>query len=200
MQTRSKTGRDFPVRFETRAEGDKRFIAGYFARFDDKYELWENAFETIAPSAFDETLNRDILSLWNHDSNYPLGRTSNNTLTLRVDNVGLWGEVEINNADSFAVDAYERIKRGDVNQCSFGFYILDERMIKHDDGRTEFRIEKVELFEVSPVSFPAYKETSVSARSKEMEDIQARAMQLRKNNFIERMKKVVKNPETTETA
>lgn len=194
---RNKTGRDFDIKFETRADDGKRYIDAYFVRFDDKYALWDGVFETISPKAFDETLNRDILCLWNHDSNYPLGRTSNGTLALKVDNVGLFGTVEINGGDSFAVDAYERIKRGDVKQCSFGFYILDERMIKHDDGRTEFRIEKVELYEVSPVTFPAYKETSVSARSKEMkesEGLNSHELQLRKAKFKERMEGIVKNP------
>ena len=182
------SGRDYQADFITREENEKKYIEGYFVRFGAKYELWEDTFETIDSKAFDETLSKDIVSLWNHDSNYPLGRTTNGTLSLNVDNAGLFGKVEINENDSFARDAYERIKRGDVKQCSFGFNILGEEYIKHDDGKTEFRITKVDLWEVSPVTFPAYKETSISARKQDFENIKKRKFEERKNNLLRRLK------------
>lgn len=188
-------GRDYAAQFQTRAENDKRYIEGYFVRFDDTYELWGDAYETISPNAFDSTLNRDIVSLWNHDTNYPLGRTTNGTLSLRTDNVGLFGSVEINENDSFARDAYARIQRGDVKQCSFGFDVIDERTITHDDGKVEFRIESVVLHEVSPVTFPAYRETSIEARKRDMETVCARAVEQRKTLLKERLNRIAKNGE-----
>lgn len=188
-----KNGRDYNAEFQTRAEEDKRYIEGYFVRFDDRYQLWGGNYETIAPTAFNNTLNRDIVSLWNHDSNYPLGRTTNGTLTLRVDNVGVFGTVEINPDDQFAMDAYARIQRGDVKQCSFGFDILKETTTVHSDDSTEFRIEEVELFEVSPVTFPAYKETSISARKNDVETMQKRTKQVQIQKMKERLNDIVKN-------
>ena len=192
----NENGRDYQASFITREDGDKKYIEGYFVRFDDKYELWGDCYETIAPNAFDETLNKDIVSLWNHDSNYPLGRTTNGTLTLRVDNSGLFGKVEINENDSFAKDAYERIKRGDVKQCSFGFRILSEEYIQHDNGETEYRITKVDLWEVSPVTFPAYKSTTISARKEDLKARQERHLETMKNKSKERIDNIVKGIET----
>jgi len=192
----NENGRDYQASFITREEGDKKYIEGYFVRFDDKYELWGDCYETIAPNAFDETLNKDIVSLWNHDSNYPLGRTTNGTLTLRVDNSGLFGKVEINENDSFAKDAYERIKRGDVKQCSFGFRILSEEYIQHDNGETEYRITKVDLWEVSPVTFPAYKSTTISARKEDLKARESQHLETMKNKSKERIDNIVKGFET----
>lgn len=191
-----KTGRDYNAQFQTRSENDKRYIEGYFVRFDDRYQLWGGNYETISPNAFDNTLNRDILSLWNHDSNYPLGRTTNGTLLLRVDNVGVFGTVEINPNDTFAMDAYARIQRGDVKQCSFGFDILEESITSHDDGVIEFRIEEVELWEVSPVTFPAYEQTSISARKSDLDAMKKRTRQARIEQMKVRFNKIVKNSKT----
>lgn len=191
-----KTGRDYNAQFQTRSENDKRYIEGYFVRFDDRYQLWGGNYETISPNAFDNTLNRDILSLWNHDSNYPLGRTTNGTLLLRVDNVGVFGTVEINPNDTFAMDAYARIQRGDVKQCSFGFDILKESITNHDDGIIEFRIEEVELWEVSPVTFPAYEQTSISARKSDLDAMKKRTRQARIEQMKVRFNKIAKNSKT----
>lgn len=188
-----KTGRDYNAQFQTRAEDDKRYIEGYFVRFDDKYQLWDKTYETISPNAFDNTLNRDIVSLWNHDSNYPLGRTTNGTLNLRVDNVGLFGTVEINSEDSFAMDAYARVQRKDVKQCSFGFDIIKETTITHEDGATEFRLEELLLYEVSPVTFPAYELTSISARKNDFEALRQRTIDAQKQKLKERFNDIAKN-------
>ena len=67
------------------------------------------------------------------------------------------------------MNLYERVKRGDVNQCSFGFDILDQDVEYHEDGPTVWHIRKVKLYEVSVVTFPAYEETSVEARKAELE-------------------------------
>src|SRR5690606_33485190 len=102
------------------------YIEGYWVVFNQETELWPGAFEEIAPTAFDGSLDRDVRALINHDSTLVLGRTKAGTLELRVDSHGLWGRVKINPKDTDAVNLYERVKRGDVDQCSFGFNILDE--------------------------------------------------------------------------
>ena len=104
--------------------------------------------------------------------------------------------MEINENDSFAKDAYERIKRGDVKQCSFGFRILSEEYIQHDNGETEYRITKVDLWEVSPVTFPAYKSTTISARKEDLKARESQHLETMKNKSKERIDNIVKGFET----
>lgn len=151
----------------TRADeqtGDK-YISGYFSVFGSDYEMWPGASESIDPGAFDGALVDDIRCLVDHESRLVLGRTKAGTLFLKVDEHGLWGEVRINGKDQDAVNLYERVLRGDVNQCSFGFDILDEEMTEDPvSGDIHWIIKKVKLYEVSIVTFPAYKDTEVTAR------------------------------------
>lgn len=175
-------------KMETRSEetGDL-YISGYFSVFNSSYELFPGATESIAETAFDGALSDDIRCLVNHDTTLVLGRTKSGTLTLKTDSRGLWGEVKINPKDQDAMNLYERVKRGDVDQCSFGFDILDEEF--EDRGETvHWTIKKVKLYEVSIVTFPAYEETSVTARSKQLSDIKRKSAEA----FKERMKTKLK--------
>lgn len=171
-------------------EGQDMIIEGYFAVFNSETELWPGAFEEIAPGAFDNTLNNDIRALINHDTGLVLGRNKAGTLELKVDSRGLWGSIRINSNDSDAVNLYERVKRGDVDQCSFGFNILNEETDFRDDGTVKWTIKEVDLHEVSVVTFPAYEETGVQARKAEVEQYRQRQLEQRKHQLKERMKKV----------
>lgn len=161
-------------KFQTRAEDGNLYIEGYFAVFGSEYRMWENAIETIDDDAFNDTLDGDIRALVNHDSTLVLGRTTAGTLVLRVDRIGLWGSITINQADQDAMNLYERVKRGDVSQCSFGFDIIDQSMEVMENGTTVWKLRKVKLYEVSVVTFPAYEDTSVTARKKDYEQMQNR--------------------------
>lgn len=156
--------------FQTREAGDELLIEGYFATFDKPYyyDLDSDVFETIAPGAFDLERDKDVRALVNHDTRLVLGRTTNGTLELRQDEVGLWGRIHVNPKDGEAVNAYERVKRGDVTQCSFGFDIIDQFTEKLPDDGVHWTIAKVRLYEVSVVTFPAYEDTFVEARSKDL--------------------------------
>lgn len=176
------------AKFKTRTENDRLYISGYFSVFDSIYELWPGATESIDAHAFDGQLSSDIRCLIDHDTRLVLGRNKAGTLTLKVDSRGLWGEVEINPNDQDAMNLYERVKRGDVDQCSFGFEILDEEFIDNGDGTVRWLIKKVKLYEVSIVTFPAYEETSVSARKKDIETIKKRKMDTFKKNLISKLK------------
>ena len=145
------------------AEGDLS-IEGYFSVFNSIYELWPGATESVAPGAFSETLGDDIRALVNHNDTLVLGRNKAGTLELREDSHGLWGKIKVNPNDSDAMNLYERVKRGDVNQCSFGFMIESEETEFREDGSIHWTIRKVKLFEVSVCTFPAYEATEVSAR------------------------------------
>ena len=176
------------AQFKTRAEdnGDL-YISGYFAVFNSVYEICQGATESIEPTAFDGALSDDIRALINHDSTLVLGRTKAGTLTLRVDEKGLWGEIKINPKDQDAMNLYERVKRGDVDQCSFGFDILEEGYVEREDT-VHWTIMKVRLYEVSVVTFPAYEDTSVSARSKQLEEIRKK----KADSFKIRMMSILK--------
>lgn len=157
--------------FETREEENVPHITGYFAVFGGVYEIGPGMTESVDRHAFDNTLGGDIRALTNHDSTLVLGRTKAHTLELRTDEHGLWGDVAINPNDQDAMNLYERVKRGDVDQCSFGFNIVGEETEFHDDGSIHWRITEVELHEVSVCTFPAYEETNVSAREAQKEEL-----------------------------
>lgn len=156
------------------AEDGARYIEGYFAVYGGVYQLWDDVSETVDPGAFDLAADRDVRALTNHDTTLVLGRTMAGTLELRTDERGLWGSVKINDKDQDAVNLYERVKRGDVTQCSFGFDILDELIENRTDGSTVFHLQRVKLYEVSVCTFPAYEETGVQARKAELADIKKR--------------------------
>ena len=164
-------------------------IEGYFVVFNSETELFSGAYEEIAPEAFDKTLSNDIRALINHDTNLVLGRNKAGTLELKVDSRGLWGSIKINENDTDAMNLYERVKRGDVDQCSFGFNIIREDTEFRDDGTVKWIIREVDLHEVSVVTFPAYESTGVQARMKEKEQIEQRKLEKRKNELKERLKK-----------
>ena len=176
------------TQFETREDGEKLFIEGYFAVFNSNYEIAPGMSESIAPGAFDNTLSGDIRALINHDTTLVLGRTKARTLELRTDSHGLWGKIEINPKDLDAMNLYERVKRGDVDQCSFGFDILSEETDFRDDGSVHWTITEVELFEVSPCTFPAYEETNISARAKERDDLLKRKNEAWKEKVLKKMR------------
>mgnify|MGYP002799381433 CR=1 FL=1 len=101
--------------------------------FGEAYQVWDGGIETIERGAFARYLATcaDVKVLWNHDSNIVLGATGNGTASLREDDHGLWGSVEINEADQEAVSAYARVARGDVDGCSFGFDIARQEISIH---------------------------------------------------------------------
>jgi Escherichia/Staphylococcus phage prohead protease len=141
-------------------------LVGHAAVFDQLSEDLGGFREKIAPGAFRETIkDGDIRALFNHDPNFPLARTKSGTLKLTEDQTGLAIDADL--ADTtYARDLLKSIERGDVDQMSFGFAVLPEgqnwRMI---DGGLVRTLVKVELYDVSPVTFPAYPQTDVGIRS-----------------------------------
>lgn len=161
--------------FQTRAANDDLFIEGYFSVFNSEYPLWEGASEIVKPGAFTNSVSGDVRALINHDSSLVLGRTKAGTLALRQDERGLWGSIRINRDDVDAMNLYARVQRGDVDQCSFGFDIKRETFVDLGDGKCRWEIEEVDpLYEVSVCTFPAYTETSVSARKQDLAEIEKR--------------------------
>ena len=166
-----------PVKTEfTTRDDENPTIEGYFAVFNSLYEIAPGMTESVAPGAFSRTLSGDIRALTNHDTTLVLGRTKAHTLDLREDEHGLWGKISINPKDADAMNLYERVKRGDVDQCSFGFEIVSENTDVREDGSMHWTITDVNLFEVSACTFPAYQETNIAARSEQRETLQKREL------------------------
>lgn len=184
-QTRSYTSQ-LSTRAEGESEGEK-IIEGYFAVFNSETELWKGAFEEIVPGAFD-TLSDDIRGLINHDTAMVLGRTKSGSLTLKVDSKGLYGRIIINENDSDATNLYERVKRGDVDQCSIGFNVIQQKEDFRDDGTIKWTLTEVELHEVSVVTFPAYEDTAVEARKKDYSKFEKKRLDQKKQLLRERLR------------
>lgn len=177
---------------ETRSDSDTGdlYLEGYFAVFNDTYNVWDGATESIAPGAFADCISGDVRALYNHNDDLILGRTSAGTLELREDSHGLWGKIKLNRNDSDAMNAYARIQRGDITGCSFGFNIEEETTEHRADGTVHWTITKVNpLYEVSPCVFPAYEATNVSARGKQLEDMKQRKIELRKEELRKKLER-----------
>lgn len=188
MDRKQRQMRCNATEFQTREAEDGLFIEGYFSVFNTNYEIWPGATESVAPGAFSSTLGKDIRALVDHETRLVLGRNKSGTLELKEDSHGLWGRVKINPNDGDAMNLYERVKRGDVDQCSFGFRIVKEDTEICDDGSVHWTIREVELFEVSVVTFPAYEETSVSARRRDFDEIRKRQDEARREKIRKKLK------------
>lgn len=189
-RTQERQTRTTGCKFRTRDENGEKRLEGYFSVFGDTYELWPGATESIDPHAFDGALSDDIRVLIDHETRLVLGRNTAGTATLTADDHGLFGSVLINEADQDALNLYARVQRGDVNQASFGFDILDEEKEYRDDGSIHWIIKKVKLYEVSVVTFPAYRDTEIEARKADFADIQKRKVEAWKNERLNRLKKL----------
>ena len=187
MSEKNRQVRSVPTEFTTRDDGDNPVIEGYFAVFDSNYEIAPGMSESVAQGAFSRTISGDIRALINHDTTLVLGRTKANTLQLREDAHGLWGHIDINPNDADAMNLYERVKRGDVDQCSFGFDIRSQDTDIAKDGSIHWTIKDVDLYEVSCCTFPAYEKTNISARSAERDLIRKRELEAWKEKTKRRL-------------
>ncbi len=193
MDRNIRQARSLQTQFRTAEDNGEKYIEGYFAVFGSNYELWPGASESIDQRAFDGALSDDIRALIDHETRLVLGRNKAGTLELKGDERGLWGKIKLNQADVDAMNLYARVSRGDVDQCSFGFDILDEKTEYRDDGSIHWTIMKVKLYEVSCVTFPAYEDTSIAARKKDYDQIRGRQFQAWRDKTKERLKKCLNN-------
>jgi len=154
--------------FETREEDGQKVIKGYFAVFNQSTELYPGVTEHISPGAFAGAT--DVRGLINHDTSKVLGRTKAGTLKLVEDSYGLFGTIIVNSDDPDAVGMYARIQRGDVDQASFGGYIVSENFKDLGNKKYDFEILEFDLWEISPCTFPQYEQTGLSTRTRTISD------------------------------
>jgi HK97 family phage prohead protease len=161
-------GLEYRIASEIRlSEGDKPKIVGYAAVFEKLSEMFGDSWrEKIAKGAFADTIaNDDIRALVDHDSSRILGRNKAGTLVLREDDTGLMSEISPPDT-GVGRDIVQSIKRGDITGMSFGFRTISD-IWETIEGVAIRTLRKVQLFDVSPVTFPAYPDTSVAVRSLE---------------------------------
>jgi len=160
---------------EIRAKDDGH-IEGHAAVFDQDYVLWEmpgyRVVERVKQGAFSRALKEkhDVRCLFNHDPNQLLGRTAAGTMTLKEDNLGLSYDTELPDTQ-LGRDLPVLIKRGDVTGSSFAFTVTKETITEEKKGDMTVRtrqIEDVDLYDASPVTYPAYTGTDVNARALEL--------------------------------
>ena len=147
-------------------------VRGYAAVFNSESEDLGGFIEVIEPGFFDNVLGDDVRALVNHDENLVLARTTSGTLRIGQDERGLWYEYDDPDT-SYSRDLIRSLERGDVNQSSFGF-MVNRGGAKYEeeerDGKTIFKRTLLKggasrLFDVSPVTYPAYPDTTVARRS-----------------------------------
>ena len=167
LERRTITLKELRVVDSISEPGVEPAIEGYASVFDSwSEELGGNSpfRERVVKGAFEETIqNDDIRALFNHDPNYVLGRNKAGTLTLEEDEKGLKVRIIPPNTQ-WAKDLLVSIKRGDITQMSFGFTVILDRWSSEDNIDVR-ELLKVKLFDVSPVTFPAYAQTECGVRS-----------------------------------
>lgn len=184
----------FMSELKTRAneENNEAFIEGYFVVFNQETELWAGAYEEIAPQAFNRSLNIekvDVIALDNHDTRVVLGSIESDTLELKVDEYGLYGRVKVDLEDPFAKSAYRKVQTGKVRGCSFGFYPVTEEITEREDGTMKWIVKDADLLEVSITAFPAYPQTEIAARQKDVQKMKKQKLEQRKKQLLERIGK-----------
>jgi phage prohead protease, HK97 family len=163
------------VECRLRPEGDdKRTIGGYAAVFNKRSDDLGGFYEVVSSSAFNQARGKNfpgLVALYNHEGSNLLGTTDARTLRADTDEEGLLYEVDINDEDPMALGVYARVKRGDVSKSSFAFRVAGEegdRWEMDDNGLVRRTLLNVQLFDVSPVNTPAYRDSSVGTRSAEV--------------------------------
>lgn len=168
--------RSFSANIELREINGNPRIIGHAAVFNSLSEDLGGFREQILPGAFTEAIEKDdVRALFNHDANFVLGRNRSKTLVLAEDARGLAIEITPPDTQTIRDLVLEPMRRGDISQMSFGFSVRPggQDWAVDDEGRTIRTLKRVRLFDVSPVTIPAYPETDVALR--ELREFSARS-------------------------
>lgn len=173
------------------ADDQPLLLEGYFVVFGQPYYIDDYCEEVIDRHAFDNAVMTDVRALIDHNSRLVLGRRNGEVQTLgfEIDDTGIYCRIQINPDDTDAMSLRARVLRHDVDQASFGF--IERRWEYEDlpDGRVRRTIlEVAELCEFSVCTFPAYEQTSVSARSRDGDALSKEVLKRRKNNLRRKLK------------
>lgn len=155
----------------TESAGEVRRVGGFAALYNRETELWPGFFEVIEPGFFDNVMGDDVRALKNHNDDWVLGRTKAGTLRLSSDSEGLRYEYD-DPGTTYSRDLLISIERGDIDQSSFGFSVREggDTIERQERDGQIVRVRTLKkggaetLFDVSPVTYPAYNETTVALR------------------------------------
>ena len=167
MKNREERTYQFDV--ELRESEDGKTMQGHASVFNEEANIGGMFREVVKPGSFKNTIKvDDVRALFNHDSNHVLGRNIAGTLKMKEDSKGL--AVTIIPPDTqTARDLAISMERGDINQMSIGFQVISDRIVEDDESKLPLReIQEVKLFDVSPVTFPAFVGTDIAMRSIEV--------------------------------
>jgi HK97 family phage prohead protease len=189
-ETRVLTLPGSELRLEDGSANNPPKIIGYAAVFQLLSEPLAGGLfrERINPQAFEATLRRndDVRALINHQEDKVLGRTKSGTLRLSTDAKGL--KAEILPPDTHAArDLLESIRRGDIDGMSFGFQTIRDVWSENPIDAQPVLVRElleVKLFDVSPVTFPAYPQTELAVRSLQRYQMQRSHDKLRRRLTI----------------
>ena len=155
---------------QTLEKSEDNVVEGYALKFNKESRDLGGFVETISPDALEGVDLTDVRCFLDHDSSKLLGRTSSGTLELTVDDIGLHFRCTLPNT-STGRDAMELVKRGDLNQCSFGFTVAKDKWTKTKDIMQR-SINKIgSLLEISLVSIPAYDDTDVRVATRSLKEV-----------------------------
>lgn len=166
MEREDRTFATVSLQVEQR-EGKAARLIGHAAVFNQLSENLGGFREQIAPGAFAEAIEKDnVALLFNHDPSQILARTVSKNLRLSEDSRGLVVDADVDESDPDWTRLLAKMKRGDVSQMSFGFSVRPggQDWAKDDEGQVIRTLKKVRLFDVSPVTNPAYPQTDVAVR------------------------------------
>lgn len=183
--------RQTEFRAEPPTDGQPMLIEGYFVVFGQPYYIDDYCEEVIDRHAFDDADMSDVRALIDHNPRLCLGRRNENvqTLSFDIDETGLYARIQINPDDSDALSLRARVLRRDVDQASFGFEESSVEYTDLPDGRVRRTVRAIsKLWEVSVCTFPAYEQTTVSARSRNGDALRKEVLERRKNNLRRKLK------------
>lgn len=162
-----------PIEIRAAADGGSIGFTGHAAVFDSrtwigppKWGFWE----TIHRGAFTKTIaESDVRMLFNHDPNFPLARNTitegPGSLRLSEDEIGLRDDADMI-PTTYARDLELSLSSGVVSQQSFSFTpVKEEWRTDEITGEDERHLYELRLYDVSPVTFPAFADTDASLRS-----------------------------------
>lgn len=161
QETRTVPG---TIEARTAPDGPPQLV-GYAAVFNSPTRVGSFE-ERIAEGAFSDAIAQDdVRALFNHDPNYILGRTTAGTLRLAQDARGLRYEVDLPDT-AWARDLWASVQRGDITQSSFAFAVAPDGEQWDGTQKPPVRtLTRIHLFDVSPVTYPAYTQTTVAVRA-----------------------------------
>jgi HK97 family phage prohead protease len=162
--------RDFDL-VECRMEerGEKRALVGKPIVYNSESQLFGDWREVILPGAFDASIDdtsTDVYALNQHNTDQPLARRAKGTLRINKADDGIMVEFDLG-SQTYAADLEKNVEDGNVEKMSFGFRVTKDNWSEPTEERPYYVREVIEakLIEVSPVTFPAYTDTSLAKRS-----------------------------------